>query len=89
LVPFHLHGLRIHNQVCLALVKVVLLIVSLASLRAILHLLAGAGDLEERCLIATLALTVLSRVFVIFENERAVIGFNLHNNEVGEEAEAV
>jgi hypothetical protein len=89
LIPFHLHGLCIHNQICLALVKVILLIVSLASLRAILHLFAGAGDLEERYLIASLALTVLSRVFVIFENEGAIISFNLHNNEVGEEAEAV
>ena len=47
LVPFHLHCLCIHNQICLALVKVILLIVSLASLRAILNLLAGAGDLKE------------------------------------------
>ena len=88
-VSIHLHSLRIYNQICLTLVKVVLLIVSLASLRAILNFLADAGNLEERSLIATLALAVLSRVFVIFENEGAPVSFYFYNNEVGEEAESV
>ena len=78
---------------CLALVKVILFIVSLAFLRTILDLLAGASDFEERSLVATLALTMLSRmlsrVFVIFENEGAFISSNFHNNEVCKEAKAV
>jgi hypothetical protein len=43
----YLATLSVHNQICLALFEVILFIVSLASLRAILNLLAGACDLEE------------------------------------------
>ena len=79
LFSLHFHCLCIDHEFCTTFVEMITFIIFLASFRAILYFFACTSDLENLGLVTALALSNLTRVFVILKNEGTIVGFNLDN----------